>query len=211
MRDLLDWRWSFRLLPPALRELRVRPCGVLHIGAHHGEEVPVYQECGFESITLVEADPECCAIIAGMPWISDPRVGIVNRACVAPGGPARATFHRAESTAFSGLVRDKRQPEQAAFTVETITVGDLQLMCDANVLVVDTQGTEMDVLAGIRHLPLDLIVVESQSERRGAPGAYLPDLQEWAHTHGWAIHTRWLRANGWADTLLIPARMGVPA
>jgi FkbM family methyltransferase len=207
MKTVLDWRWSFRLFPDAMADLRIRPCGLIHVGAHHGEEVPIYLECGFGSITLIEADPEACAVIAGGTWINDRRIGIVNRACGAPGSPARATFHRAESTAFSGLAQDHRQEESAAFPVEVLPVSEIQGTHGGNVMVIDTQGTELDVLAGANLEPLDLIVIETQTERRGAPGAYMPDLEKWATLNGWALRTRWLRSHGWADVLLTPARV----
>lgn len=206
MKIIPDWRWSFRLLPTAMEELRIRPVGVIHVGAHHGEEVPIYLECGFRHVTLIEADPDACAVIAGGAWINDRRIGIVNRACGPLGGPAQATFHRAASDAFSGLIQDRRQQELARFTVAVTPVADVQQIHPGNVLVVDTQGTELDVLAGADLESLDLIVVETQTERAGAPGAYFPDLASWCGKYGWTPAVQWLRDGGWADTLLIPSR-----
>jgi FkbM family methyltransferase len=208
VRVVHDWRWSFRLLPTALQELRIRPLGVLHIGAHRGEEVPLYLECGFDAITLVEPDPENCAVIASQPWIDDRRVGIVN--CAAGAVEGRETFHRAEVTPFSGLQQDDRQTPAGAFPVHVLPTSTIQQQQPANVLVVDTQGTEMDVLASVYLAPLDLIIVEAQTERRGSPGAYWPDLISWCRSRGWAPAVQWKRDDRWSDVLLTPRRLTDP-
>ena len=208
MKIIDDWRWSFRLLPEALVELRVRPMGVVHVGAHHGEEVPIYLAAGFERITLVEPDPENCAVIAGAPWIDTLGIGIVNRACGS--SPGTAKFHRAEVTPFSGLQRDDRQTQAASFSVSVVTAASVQADHPGNVLVVDTQGTELDALASAALDPLDLIIIEAQTERAGAPGAYFPHLLEWCRSAGWTPRIQWRRDARWSDVLLTPRRQHEP-
>lgn len=207
MKTIHDWRWSLRLIGDALEELRIRPVGVIHVGAHLGQEVPLYLGCGFERVTLVEPDPEACAVMAGAPWIDNPIVGIVNLAC----GPAgTATFHRAADGAFSGLLGDVRIPEAATFPVTVVPVADVQAEHPGNVLVVDTQGTELDALRTADLGLLDLIVIETQTEHRGAPGAYWPDLVAWCNANGWAPRIRWKRDERWSDLLLTPRRTTEP-
>jgi hypothetical protein len=63
------------------------------------------------------------------------------------------------------------------------------------------------VLASVDLASVDLIVIETQPEKQGSPGAYFPDLQRWAERFGWTPRIQWQRANGWADTLLTPARL----
>lgn len=204
MRVVEDFRWSFRSFPDALRELRIRPVGLLHVGAHHGEEVPLYLLAGLTRITLVEPDPENCAIIAGKSWIDATNIGIVRAAC----GPERgaATFHRAQETPFSGLARDDRMPETATFSVDVMPVRDLQGDAGANILVVDTQGTEIEVLRSASVESLDLIVVEAQTAGANAPGAHMPDLLVWCREVGWIPRIMWRRDPHWGDVLLTPRR-----
>jgi FkbM family methyltransferase len=204
MRTIDDFRWSFRLFPDAMSELRVRPDALLHVGAHHGQEVPQYLAAGFQRITLVEPDPENCAVIASQPWIDAANIGIVAKACGSK--PGRATFHRTDDTAFSGLQRDIRMSDAASFPVDVVRIADIQVEARANVLVVDTQGTELDALASADLDPLDLIIVEAQDSHRGAPGAYLPDLLAWCRSIGWLPRIQWRRDAHWADTLLTPRR-----
>jgi FkbM family methyltransferase len=202
-----DWRWSLRLIGDALEALRVRPVGVIHVGAHLGQEVPLYLAQGLQRITLVEPDPEACAVMAGRPWIDSPGVGIVNKAC---GERGRATFHRMQEGAFSGLARDGRQDETAAFPVDVVPVTDVQAEHSGNVLVVDTQGTELAVLRTADLASLDLVIVEMQTEGPGSPGAYWPDLMAWCREVGWTPRIQWKRDDRWSDLLLTPRRMHEP-
>lgn len=204
MKVIYDWRWSLRLIGDALEELRIRPDGVIHIGAHLGQEVPLYLGCGFGRITLVEPDPESCSAMAAQPWIEDPRIGIVNFAC----GPAgRATFHRMPDGAFSGLAADQRMTETASFDVKVIPVSQVQRQAAGNVLVVDTQGTEIEALRTADLSTVDLVIVETQTDRRGSPGAYWPDLMAWCREVGWTPRIQWKRDERWSDLLLTPRRL----
>jgi FkbM family methyltransferase len=207
VRVIHDWRWSLRLIGDALEELRIRPVGVIHVGAHLGQEVPLYLSVGLDRITLVEPDPEACATMAGQPWIENPGVGIVNKAC---GPRGRAQFHRMAEGAFSGLVRNREQSETASFTVEVVPVSDVQSEHPGNVLIVDTQGTEIEALRTADLSTLDLVIIETQTERRGAPGAYWPDLVEWCRESGWTARIQWKRDDRWSDMLLTPRRLTDP-
>lgn len=204
MKIIHDFRWSLRLLGDALEELRIRPVGVIHVGAHLGQEVPLYLGCGFERITLVEPDPESCAAMAGAPWIDNPGVGIVNFAC---GPEGKATFHRMPDGAFSGLAADARMTETASFAVRVIPVARVQEQAVGNVLVVDTQGSELAALRTADLSTVDLVIVETQTSGPGAPGAHWPDLMAWCRENGWTPRIQWKRDERWADTLLTPRRL----
>lgn len=203
MRVIHDWRWSLRLIGDALEDLRIRPVGVIHVGAHLGQEVPLYLAAGLTRVTLVEPDPEACAVMAGRSWISNPGVGIVNKAC---GPRGRATFHRMAEGAFSGLHQNVEQEQIATFPVEVVPVSDVQAEHPGNVLVVDTQGTEIEALRTADLSPLDLIVIEAQTQGASAPGAYWPELIAWCRDAGWTPRIQWKRDTRWSDVLLTPRR-----
>lgn len=46
------------LLKSILEKHQLRANGILHIGAHEGEECEVYNEIGFDSVMWIEADPD---------------------------------------------------------------------------------------------------------------------------------------------------------
>jgi FkbM family methyltransferase len=195
-----DPGWTFRLLPQALEALGVEPRHVLHVGAHHGEEVPTYLQCGFTTITLVEPDADNCALMNAQEWAS--RVRVYGVACASKTSLA-APFYRNEATPFSSLTPNLRRGRVTTTTVPVVRTSDLQ--ADANVLVVDTQGTEMDVLWGADLSRLELVIVETQTRAPTAHGAYLPQLLHWASENGWQRRIEWVRERGWSDTLLTPA------
>lgn len=198
MRTVEDPEWTFRLLPEALTDLGVEPRGVLHVGAHHGEEVPTYLKCGFTEITLVEPDPDNCAFMKGFDWAG--QVRIFGVACGSI--PGTAAFYRSTATPFSGLMPNLRVGVAESFNVPVVRTADLQ--GTANVLVVDTQGTEMEVLRAADPARLDLVIVETQTRAPTAYGAYLPDLNAWAAEHGWETRIGWQRNRMWWDVLLTP-------
>ncbi|KRF18749.1 methyltransferase FkbM [Paenibacillus sp. Soil787] len=45
-------------LPLLCKEYEITPKGVIHIGAHDGQELPIYESMGIENILLIEANPE---------------------------------------------------------------------------------------------------------------------------------------------------------
>lgn len=195
-----DPGWTFRLLPQALEALGVEPRHVLHVGAHHGEEVPTYLQCGFNTITLVEPDPDNCALMSQQEWASQVRVyGVACGSKTAMAAP----FYRNAATPFSSLTPNLRRGHVTTTTVPVVRTSDLQT--DANVLVVDTQGTEMDVLWGADLSRLELVIVETQTRAPTAHGAYLPQLLHWAAENGWQRRIEWVRERSWSDTLLTPA------
>jgi FkbM family methyltransferase len=201
VRTVVDPEWTFRLLPEALTELGVEPRGVLHVGAHQGEEVPTYLACGFTAITLVEPDPGNCAVIRAQEWA--PRVRIFGVACGAEPLAAAPFYRTTANTVFSSLTPNLRVGETEAVEVPVVLTSALQ--DGANVLVVDTQGTEMQVLEGADPSRLDLIIVETQTRHPTSHGAYHPDLMAWADEHGWVPRIKWQRHRQWSDLLLTPA------
>jgi hypothetical protein len=45
-------------LPDLIERYRMRITGVVHVGAHTGQEVEAYEACGIEHVLWIEADPE---------------------------------------------------------------------------------------------------------------------------------------------------------
>jgi FkbM family methyltransferase len=191
--------WTFDLLPEALAELGIEARGVLHVGAHRGEEMPVYAKCGFESFTLVEPDP----LNADYLRETFPDVDVVEVA-VGP-EPGTATLHRAENTVYSGLRPDAGQPTRATVEVSVWPLSTIQEGRKANVLVVDTQGTELEVLASADLSDVDLIIVETQELSRAMYAAFWPDAVEQLGKAGFSPAIRWEHEQFFADTLFTRA------
>ena len=72
------------------------PCGVVHLGAHHGQEVDAYRAAGCERIVLVEANPEHCAVLEER-FGGDPDVEVLNYAVAEASGTATLHLYASRS------------------------------------------------------------------------------------------------------------------
>lgn len=196
--------WTFNRLRDALWLLGVEPRRVLHVGAHHGEEVSTYWACGFRQVTLVEPDPTSAEVIRRL----HPEVALIEQAC-APLPVARVVFTRAVETVFSGLRPDPARQHDAIFDVPAVPVSSIQY--DTNVLVVDTQGTELDVLRSADLGPLDLVILETQAVSPDGHAGYWPDVLDYLTRHNWVPAIQWRHEpegtdnESYADTLFVPS------
>jgi FkbM family methyltransferase len=189
--------WTFDLLPEALAELDIPAKSVLHVGAHRGEEVPVYRKCGFEQITLVEPDPDNATFLR----TDFPDCAVVE--CAVGEQPGSATLHRAIDSVFSGLKADAGMPTVGEVEVAVRPLRDVQAEHVANVLVVDTQGTELEALASADLGGVDLLVVETQELSREMYAAFWPDAVEALGKVGFIPAIRWEHEAHFADTLFV--------
>ena len=202
--------WTFNRLPEALAELEIQPLGVIHVGAHLGEEVPIYQQCMFGHIRLVEPDPDNCKKLrADYGNIA----AVIEAACGQR--PGRAVFRKSAASVFSSL--NKPRKETGRFPVELVTLRQLQDKFPlTNVAVIDTQGTELDVLRGADLDRLDLIIIETQ-EGDQVIGNAPASAANWYEVRGYMAAAGWIPAIQWrheragskyasyADTLFVRA------
>jgi FkbM family methyltransferase len=199
--------WTANRLPVALKHLDIEPYGIIHVGAHYGQEVPTYRQCGFASITLVEPDPDNCAIIRA----AYPDVPLLQLACAADDGIA--TFQRNARDCGGGLAEDPDYPTLSTFTVETRPLSAIQGA--ANVATIDTQGTELDVLRTADLSRLDLVVIETQEVGRGSAANWV-DVERYMAECDWVPAIQWRHEIAgpyatYADTLFVPARRALDA
>lgn len=170
-------------LPGLLRRLDIEPRGVVHVGAHLGEEVPIYQRIGFRHIILVEPNRE----LADQIDESQPAVQVIRAACGAYAGVA--LFHVTTNTKLSSLHRPLKREISREITVDVTRLADLQDGC--NVAVVDAQGAELDVMAGANLDGLDLVVLEAREPGMYAGCPSVADVVAWMGRSGWTEVARW--------------------
>lgn len=149
----------------------ILPRGIIHIGAHEGEEYPQYVEAGCRRVLFIEADPNTYARLAPR-FSGNPDVTCLNRAVSDRAG--RLPFSRMSGSQSSSLLPPKEHLDiYPGITVtETIEVDCAPLPdilaefgidpAGYNVLAIDTQGAERMILAGCGALlsRFDAVAVE---------------------------------------------------
>lgn len=211
--------WTFARFADACRDLGVKPRHVLHIGGHLGQEVEHYRAAGVEHITYMEPTPENAEALrqlgadvtvieaaAGAEWGT---IGL--KVC---GGDGAWNTLRPEIGGGPGV-----HGAEAAVIVDVIPVRELQMQTlpegqyPYDVLVVDTQGTEVEVLASAQlDAPaLQLVIVETQAS--GHPeAAHVADVSAHLAARGWTPVLAWNHEYNdrphatFADVFYLPTR-----
>jgi FkbM family methyltransferase len=169
--------------------------GVLHVGAHEGQEITTYDAVKAQQVVFVEANPAVYGrLLAAMAGRSD--VICVQRAICNRTGPVH--FHLAsfdQSASLFPMARH-RQVYPQIVPMETIEVEgttldallrELQLPFTAfNFLHVDVQGAEALVLKGATDvLPyIDAISIEVNFSDLYENGAQIEDIEDLLHASG---------------------------
>lgn len=180
-------------LSEVVRGLGVRTDGVVHVGAHRGQEVSEYRKAGFGLIRLVEPEPGLAERLRR----KFPDCEVVEKVCVKSKSQRRRRFHVANFRQWSSLIEPPRDQSKVegrvievaeTITVDAVTLAEIQDGC--TLAVVDAQGSEPDVLAGADLEGFDAVIVETV-----APGdVWRPawnrvDADAWFAERGWrAVH-----------------------
>lgn len=171
-------------LPALMRELGIPPKGVVHVGAHRGQEIPIYREAGFERIVLVEANPDIAREI--------PRDGddvVVHVAACGRSSTGFATLYVTPNDQQSSILLPAKKPVLRRVEVLARRLADLQHDC--NVAVVDVQGAELEVMDGADLARLDLVILEGSIRSRYVRGADIPSVEKYMAKCGWSVAARW--------------------
>lgn len=204
-------QWTFHRFPQVLQHLGLAPRSLIHVGANLGQEVPDYRRAGIERITLVEPDPGVCERLREL--YPDPDIAVIEAAVSSQEGTGR--LQRGALADVWSTLKQTSLPHGTP-TVDFIDVQLVRLSSiqgDAEVAVIDTQGTELDVLQSADLPRLLLVVVETQEDRPDAHAGWWPDILSFMNSQGWeAVHqwrhernrSRWFAS--YADTFFVPKR-----
>jgi FkbM family methyltransferase len=144
----------FASLADLLTEHDVPRGCVLHVGAHLGQEVPIYEAAGFARIVAVEPLPSAAAVLR------ERGVEVIEAAVSRRPGPLR--LFETPWDQQSSILRPTNFDVRRTHRVEAVTLDDLP---PADLLVVDVQGAEADVLTS-GALVASLVIVEMCTEQR---------------------------------------------
>lgn len=179
--------WTFARFGQACRDLGVTPRHVLHVGGHLGQEYRHYRAAGAQ-VTYMEPTPANAQFLRA----SFPDATVIEAA--AGGQAGMATLKLCGGDGCWNTVRaaigtgDGVHQSDGSVDVAVVRIADVQ--ADANVLVVDTQGTEIDALAGADLSRVDLVIVETQAS--GHPeAAHIDDVNAHMAARGWTPVLAW--------------------
>lgn len=148
--------------------------GVLHIGAHMGEEVPAYLDYEYAPIYLVEANPEIIPALESK-FEDQTQVHVLAQAIGATEGTVEFVVHQTakggmESSSLLALeqlgkivpVFNSERCHRVSMTTVDILAQRLDLGSQVGLMVLDIQGAERLALQGAGHFlnQVDAVICE---------------------------------------------------
>lgn len=209
-------------LPQVLNHLRqqgrfLNIHGCIHIGAHEGQEYPLYKHLNINNLLFYEALPD------NFQKLQDTVKGdmLIDTRNIALGNMSGTVeMHLEDRGLSSSVLKPKHHLEQypqIAFEkkarVNITRLDDEQFdRSKYNFINIDVQGYEIEVFKGatetLKHI--DLIITEINKEEMYEGCALVEDMDTFLATHGFSrIATYWQQDGGtWGDGLYLKTNKG---
>ena len=175
----------------------IKPRGLIHVGAHEGNEIEMYQRIGCEKVIFIEANPHVFKRLVGR-TAGIPGVIVIN--CVIAARNGVEQFYITNFDQSSSILRLKEHKKYYPGIVETTAT---QLPCrnldtliaeigedyrQFNILSIDIQGAELLALGGARQLlsGLKMIYTEVNIEELYEGCALLNEVDGFLGAQGFA-------------------------
>jgi len=186
--------------------------GVLHVGAHHGEEAPFYYKMGWGPVWWVEAETDSFQVLERVISNYPNQFGV--QACVSD-EPKVVTFHHANNGQSSSMLEfgthsvehpDVVFTETHSMMATTIDeLFDFEIIGEGNFLNLDIQGAELLALIGGLHYleHVDYVYTEVNQKELYKGCVQLPELDRWLASCGFQRVEIDMTPHGWGDALYI--------
>ena len=189
--------------------------GVIHVGAHNGDEIGQYRKMGVRKTLFVEANPEIAERLRGK-FDDSPDVSVLEVAVSDTSG--KAQFHLASNEESSSLMRPATHfthyPDitfDTSIEVRTFRLDELLGtedfdIADFNLLVMDIQGAELKALCGAAKLLdyIDAIQLEVQFEALYQDSPLIWDIDDMLAEKGFSrVYTNTPLHPTWGDALYL--------
>lgn len=137
----VEWEQTVGYMKPHLEALPKNIYSLLDIGAAHGHFSMMWNQVfGYDTITMIEANPLSCEEMSDLPW------QIINKPV---GTPGKATFYTNphEKTGGGSSLYIENTPFFKDAEAEEVNVVALDsLNVSADMVKIDVQGAELDVI-----------------------------------------------------------------
>ena len=196
-----------------------KPRGVLHVGAHKGQELPTYRANKLSPIVFVEANPDLAAALREKVR-DDMDVHVIEAAASDRAGTA--TFNIASMDQSSSLlplqkhavlypkIKYEKEIQVQTMTLDAIIEGTGIDPASINMLTMDIQGAELMALRGatetLKHIDAIQTEINYEELYEGCP--HISDLDEFLMPFGFSrIKTVTPYNKGWGDAVYVKKPM----
>lgn len=194
-----------------IKKYNMNISGVIHIGAHYGEEVSNYVNLGIDDIVLFEPLKENFEILKNN--VSDSSANIIGH-CVALGNKNQNVnmFLSSNNLESSSVLKPKihldLHPEVIFSGEETVEMKRLDgfLFKNYNFINIDVQGYEMEVLKGAEKTleNIDYLYCEVNRNEVYEGNAYIEEIDNYLLNYNMRrVETFWWYDGPWGDALYI--------
>jgi FkbM family methyltransferase len=199
-------------LEQIIKKYNFTPCGVIHVGAHHGQEYPLYKKLGFEKIIMFEPVPHS---FDQMMLNTDGKVEAYQCALGNENKKIMMNIEYANQGQSSSILKPKlhltQYPhikfDELQYEVDMCRLDDLAIETHfCNFLNIDVQGYELEVLKGAKETlkTIDFIITEVNNDEVYENCAKVADIDKWLYINCGMVRaiTNW-EGTTWGDALYI--------
>lgn len=193
-----------------IEKYNVCPIGVVHVGAHYGEEHELYKRIGARKIIYIEPCAEAFEVLQER-FASDPTVVLAQTACGAKMEQREINIekqNKGQSNSFLQMGTHLQLHPGIKFTEkEIVTIVPLDFLntTDCDMLNIDVQGFELEVLKGAKNMlaAMNYVYVEVNKEQvyKGCP--HYTEIVSFLEPYGFALkEIKWF-ADAWGDAFFM--------
>lgn len=197
------------LIQKIIEKFDIKPTGIIHVGAHHGQEHGVYKETGCNKFVYFEPNPEAFCVLAENVGLDS---GVVIYNCALGNTTGEAEFYLSNNCGqSSSILKPKRHLDicpnivfKGKIIVSVKRLDDFDISDDFNFLTIDVQGYEMEVLKGavnaLQQIKYIFCEVNQSEIYEGCP--YVKDIDFFLEEHGFKrVYITRIRNKSWGNAL----------
>jgi FkbM family methyltransferase len=198
----------------------ITPLGVIHIGAHKGQELQIYEKCGFIKVIFIEANPEIFHHLENLKSeicdVSSHNIAISDKEDIIDF--YITTDNNGNGEMSSSILKLKKHKElypnivhKKTISVKTISLDEFLLQnnfnpIDYNMLNMDIQGAELLALkGGVKLLPnIDIINTEINKSELYENCALNYEIDEFLRKFGFVKYKEdYAYSTEWGDAIFL--------